>query len=103
MNIKEDFSWSINMNKQYVQIDSILIELLIIFLAYFDFKNSNSQNLKQLAELLQQFILNQNSTPCFTTIKQFNPPVPIKQSQDEVCKIVLSLRKIFFSRVVFIG
>ncbi len=84
MNIKNEFSWSINLNKQYIQIDSILIELLIIFLAYFDFKNSNIQRLKQLAELLQQFLLNQNSTPCFTTIKQFNPPIPIKQSQEEV-------------------
>jgi len=45
INIKEDFSWSINMNKQYIQIDSILIELLIIFLAYLDFNNQKTLGL----------------------------------------------------------
>ncbi|CAF0990756.1 unnamed protein product [Rotaria sordida] len=83
MNINDDYSWIINMNKHYIQIDSILIELLLTFLAYFDFNNTNIKTLNDLANLLQQFFLNTNSTLCFTTIKQFNPPTPIKQTQEE--------------------
>jgi hypothetical protein len=84
MNINDDFQWEINMNKHYVEINSILIEFLLIFLAYFDFDNQKLKSLNDLACLLQQFFLNINCTPCFTTIKQFNPPIPIKQSQEEV-------------------
>ncbi|CAF3843439.1 unnamed protein product [Adineta steineri] len=83
MKITNSFLWSINMNKHYLQIDSVLIELLLIFLAYFDFNNPNMKHLNDLANLLQQFFLNTNSTPCFTKIKQFNQPIPIKQTQDE--------------------
>ncbi|CAF1294874.1 unnamed protein product [Rotaria magnacalcarata] len=83
VNLKDDYKWSTNMNKHYIQIDSVLIELLLIFLAYFDFNNSKLKALADSASLLQQFFLNIKSTPCFTTIKQFNPPVPVKQSQDE--------------------
>ncbi|CAF5227355.1 unnamed protein product, partial [Rotaria magnacalcarata] len=50
---------------------------------YFDFNNSKLKALADSASLLQQFFLNIQSTPCFTTIKQFNPPVPVKQSQEE--------------------
>ncbi|CAF2849126.1 unnamed protein product [Rotaria sp. Silwood2] len=84
MNINDDYQWIVNMNKHYIQIDSILIELLLIFLAYFDFNNTKIKTLNDLANLLQQFFLNTNSTPCFTTIKQFNPPIPVKQVQEEV-------------------
>ncbi|CAF2351687.1 unnamed protein product [Rotaria sp. Silwood2] len=83
MNINDDYQWIVNMNKHYIQIDSILIELLLIFLAYFDFNNTKIKTLNDLANLLQQFFLNTNSTPCFTTIKQFNPPIPVKQVQEE--------------------
>ena len=89
MNVNDNYQWSADMNKHYVQIDSILIELLLIFLAFFDFNNSNTRTLNDLASLLQQFFLNINSTPCFTTIKQFNPPVPVKQSQCEVQNQIL--------------
>jgi hypothetical protein len=62
MNIKDDFPWIIQTN----------------------INNQKNQVLNQLAYLLQEFFLNPKSTPCFTTIKQFNPPIPIKQTQDEV-------------------
>lgn len=84
MNIKDEFHWSINMNKHFIQIDSIFIELLLIFLAYFDFENPKMKTLNDLANLLQRFLLNPNSTPCFTTIKHFTQPIPIKQTQEEV-------------------
>lgn len=84
MNIKNDFTWIINTNKIYIQIDSILIEFLIIFLAYLDLSNQKNSNLIQIANLFQEFFLNQNSLPSFTTLKQFNPPIPIKQVQEEV-------------------
>jgi hypothetical protein len=84
MNIQDDFQWIVNKAKRYIQIDSILIEFLLIFLAYLDFNNQKMKTLNQLANLLQQFFLNQNCLPCFTTIKQFNPPIPIKQIQEEV-------------------
>ena len=84
LNIKDEFLWICDMNKHYLEIDSILMELLIIFLAYFDFNNQKLKGLNELANLLQQLLLNENCTPCFMTIKQFNTPVPIKQSQEEV-------------------
>ncbi|UJR27826.1 hypothetical protein I4U23_009094 [Adineta vaga] len=50
---------------------------------YFDFNNQKTKNLHDLANLLQEFFLNTNSTPCFSTIKQINRPLPIKQNQEE--------------------
>jgi hypothetical protein len=85
--IKEDFSWSVNTNKQYIEIDSTLVELLLIFLAYYDFTDQHMKNLNDLASALQQFFLSTDCTPCFTTIRQFNRPVPVKQSQAEVGKL----------------
>ena len=81
LEIRNDFVWSANASKLYIEIDSILIEFLLIFLAYSDAHNASPSS---IAHLLQQFLLSAHCSPCFTTIKQFNPPVPVKQSQAEV-------------------
>jgi hypothetical protein len=84
LNMSTNVSWSTNTNKHYLPVDSILIEFLLIFLASFDSQHAQSESVRDLAHLLQQFFLNRDCTPYFMTIKQFHPPVPIKHSQDEV-------------------
>jgi hypothetical protein len=81
-------AWSKDLKKQYIQLDSSLIEFLLIFLASFDFNHSQSQSVRKLANTLQELFLNKRCTPCFMTLKQFNAPVPIRQSLDEVREIV---------------
>ena len=78
------FVWSKDPRKHHIQLDSSLIEFLLIFLASFDLDHSKSQSVSKLANILQQLFLNTNCTPCFMTLRQFNPPVPIKQSSEEV-------------------
>ena len=84
LKLSNAFVWSKDPRKHYIQLDSSLIEFLLIFLASFDSNHPKSQAVSTLANILQQLFLNKSCTPCFMTLRQFNPPVPIKQSTDEV-------------------
>ena len=88
LNLSKTLIWSKDLKKHYIQLDSSLIEFLLIFLASFDFDHSQSQSVHELANILQKLFLNTNCTPCFMTLKQFNAPVPIRQSLDEVSEII---------------
>ncbi|CAF1512845.1 unnamed protein product, partial [Adineta ricciae] len=82
-NIRDDLKWTNHKDKQYIEIDSKLVELLLIFLAYFDFNDQQLQHLHELASLIQEFFLNTSSTPYFCTMKQISRPIPVKQNQEE--------------------
>lgn len=96
LNIKDELKWTNQKDKRYIEIDSKLVELLLIFLAYFDFNNQQMKHVHELASLLQEFFLNTTSTPCFSTIKQISRPVPVKQNQEEVSQCFTSHFQLFF-------
>ena len=86
MMMKKEFAYSSHSMKQYIPLDAILLELLIIFLAYFDSDNSTLQRLNHFAQLLQQFLLNPHWSLSWSTIEQIDIPIPIKQNQDQIEK-----------------
>ena len=93
MKMKSDFSWSIQLKKQYIPLESILLELLIIFLAYLDRNNPHLGRLNQFAQLLEQFLLNSHTSLSWTTIQQIDIPIPIKQNQPEVFRSIESFQE----------
>ena len=96
LNINDDLKWTNQKDKQYIEIDSKLVELLLIFLAYFDFNDQQLKHLHELASLIQEFFLNTSSTPYFSAMKQISRPIPVKQNQEEVSKYFISHFRLFF-------
>lgn len=88
LKMKSDFNWSIQSNKQYIPLESILLEFLIIFLAYLDTKNLHLERLNHFARLLEQFLLNSPTSLSWTTIEQIDIPIPIKHNPSEVFKSI---------------
>jgi len=78
IHFNEQISWKTKLDRQYLPIDRILIEILIIFLAYFD-----NPAMHVLGNLLQEFLLEKHGSLAFQTLKQLNRPQPIRQTSDE--------------------